>query len=162
MEKLEPETEDQDPKVASKVVNLEPEKLVSLPDPLSDVSGNILDLEKDGFFKIVKGDYSRTTAGDEEALVWTVEVVKPITCRHAQLRLRHLGDVRFYWVGEKWRKQLYSTELYYSSWVASGAVHHEILDPYEQFQIWLALDARQVGLLKHDRASRVVFKELKQ
>jgi len=157
-EDLQPRTEDQE----DKAVKQEPENLVKLPEPLSDVSGNLLDLEKKGFLKIVKGDYSRTKEQDEEALIWTVEVVKPITCRHAMILLRRLGDVRFYWIDEKWQKQLYSTELYYSSWIASGSVNHEVLDRYEQFQVWIVLDATQVRLLQHDKANRVVLKELKR
>jgi hypothetical protein len=153
-EEPEPETKDQE----RKVVAQKAEDLVKLPEPLTYVSGNLLDLEMKGFFKIVKGEYGRVRELDEEALIWTLEVVKPITCRHATILLRRLSDVRFYWIDKKWQKQLHSTDLWYSSWVASGSVHHEILDPYERFQVWVLLDAEQVRRLKHERANRVVFK----
>jgi hypothetical protein len=99
----------------------------------------------------------------ERALIWTIEVIKPLTCGHAMILFKRLGDVRFYRVNEDgYRQQLMSTQLYYSSWIEEDAVSHEILGRGEQFQVWLLMNERQTWVLQHEGANMVVFAEPKR
>jgi hypothetical protein len=133
-----------------------------LPEPLSQIAGNIADLEKSGHFAITEARYGRTKEFGDEALIWTLKVVKPLTCRHAMILLRGLGDVRFYRTDKDWTRQLEWTELYFPSRIAAGAVQHERLEIDEQLQVWIQLDAWQVAMLKHQHANAVVFGELRR
>jgi len=133
-----------------------------LPKPLNDITGNFGDLEKSGYFRIIKEEFGRTKELREEALIWTLRVVKPLSYQHAMIRLRRLGDVRFYRVVKDWRKQLHSTELYYPSYIRTGAIHYENLAQDDWLQVWVPLDEEQVLHLKHHRANTVEFRELKR
>jgi hypothetical protein len=136
----------------------ESEELPKLPEPLNKISGNLTDIERTRYFRIIDGGYGRTTRLNEKAMIWTVEVIKPITCGHAMILLNRLGDVRFYRVvDEDYRQQLLTTRLYYSSWLEEGAVSHEILGRDERFEIWLLLDEQQIWVLEHNGANEVVF-----
>lgn len=140
-----------------------PDLAGKLPEPLSWITGNIGDLEKTGYFKIVDARYGKTKGLSEPAVIWTIEIVKPITCRHAILLLNHLKDVRFYsLVDEKYQQLLLLSEMYYSPWLEEGAVNNEILDRDERFQVWVLLDENQIWVLKHDRADSVVFANPKE
>ncbi|MBC8870538.1 MAG: hypothetical protein H8E44_14040 [Planctomycetes bacterium] len=133
-----------------------------LPNPLNDISGNFVDLEKSGYFKIIKDEYGRTREFDEEAVIWTLKVVKPLSCGHAMILLRRLSDVRFYRIDKDWRKQLHSAFLYYPSHISTGAVRHDILDLDEWFEVWIPLSERESWHLRHHRANTVEFRELKR
>lgn len=132
-----------------------------LPAPLNDITGNFADLEKSGHFRIIKEEYSRTKELREEALIWTLRVVEPLSYRHAMIVLRRLADVRFYRVVKDYRKLLYSTELYYPSYIRTGAVSNENLNVDDWLQVWVLMDERQIWDLKHHRANTVEFRELK-
>ena len=43
-----------------------------LPEPLNQISGNLDDLEKTGYFKIIDGGYGRTQEMKEKAMIWTI------------------------------------------------------------------------------------------
>jgi hypothetical protein len=133
-----------------------------LPHPLNDITGNFADLEKSGHFRIIKEEFGRTGGLKEEALIWTLRVVEPLSYRHAMIVLRRLGDVRFYRVVKDWRKLVHSTQLYYPSYIGAGAIRHKTLDLDEWLQVWVLLDERQVRDLRHYRANTVEFRELEQ
>lgn len=134
-----------------------------LPEPLNQVSGNLDDLEKTGYFKIIDGGYGRTQELKEKAMIWTIEVVKPLTCGHAMILLQRLSDVRFYRVNDDgYRQQLLTNQLFYSSWIEEGAVSHEILGRDVRFQVWLLMNERQTWILEHERANTVVFAQPKR
>lgn len=133
-----------------------------LPQPLNDITGNFADLEKSGHFRIIKEEFGRTKGTKQEALIWTLRVVKPLSYQHAVIVLRRLSDVRFYRVVKDWRKQYYSTELYYPSYIANGAIRNESLDLDEWLRVWVLLDEKQIWHLKHHRANTVEFRELKR
>ncbi len=130
-----------------------------LPAPLNGISGNVTDLEESGHFKIVKAEIGRTKLFQDEALIWTVDVIRPVACRHVQILFRRVADVRFYRIEHegKWRKQLLATQLFYPQWIDSGAVNRESLNRDEQFQIWIQLSAAEVDMLQHQRASTIIF-----
>ena len=132
-----------------------------LPEPLNDITGNFADLEKSGHFRIIKEEFGRTKELREEALIWTLRVVKPLSYRHATILLRRLADVRFYRVVKDWRKLHYSTELYYPSYIRTGAISHESLNVDDWVPVWVLLDERQIQHLKHHRANTVEFRELR-
>ncbi len=132
-----------------------------LPEPLNDITGNFADLEKSGHFRIIKEEFGRTKELREEALIWTLRVIKPLSYRHATILLRRLADVRFYRVVKEWRKLHYSTELYYPSYIRTGAISHETLNVDDWVQVWVLLDERQTRHLIHHRANTVEFRELK-
>jgi hypothetical protein len=95
----------------------------------------------------------------DEALIWTVKVQRPISCRHATILLRQFSDVRFYFTEEYDYKELYSTDLLYSLRVSQGAVHGEILGQDEEFEIWILLSLRHADMLVFLQADKVLFKE---
>ena len=131
----------------------------TLPPPLDGITGNVTDLEESGHFKIISAEIGRTRVFQEEALIWTVNVVRPIACRHAQILFRRVGDVRFYRFERdaQWRRQLLATRLYYPQRIDSGAANRESLNQDEQFQIWIPLKPAEVDMLQHHKATTVVF-----
>ena len=92
-----------------------------LPAPLDNVACNVLDLEKSGHLAVTKVVTGWSEDFGDEALIWTVKVLKPMTCRHATQLLRRHRDVRFYHAEEKSEKELYSGVLYFSPRIAESA-----------------------------------------
>jgi len=137
----------------------QPPSLLQLPAPLGGISGNILDLEKSGHFKILNAKIGRTRQFESEALIWTVTVLRPITSAHAQILLRRVGDVRFYRIEKdtQWREQVMINRLYYPNWIDSGAANRETLDRDEQFEIWVPLTAANVDRLVQEQTNTVIF-----
>lgn len=128
-----------------------------MPAPLDDITGNLLDLEKTGHLKIIRGSHARTKMFDDQAIVWTIEVVKPLTCGRAILLLQGASDIRFYQVDEDYRRERFATRLFYESWLDAGAVSHEILGRDERFDIWMDLNNAEAWKLTHDGTNTVVF-----
>jgi hypothetical protein len=133
-----------------------------MPAPVSQITGNLLELEKTGYFKIIRARHGRTKMFDDQAMIWTVEVIKPLTCGHALLLLKHFSDIRFYQDEEDYERLVFSTRLFYEAWLDSGAVSHEILDQDERFDIWMDLTEAEAWNLNHEKANKVVFGELGQ
>ena len=128
-----------------------------LPAPLDKIACNITSLEQAGFLTLTSVALSRSEDFGDEALVWTVKVQKPISCRHAMILLRSLSDVRFYHSEQDTQKELYSTDLLYSSRLAEGAVHGEVLQQDEEFQVWVLLSLWHVGILARQEVDALVF-----
>lgn len=128
-----------------------------LPAPLDKVVCNIAGLEQSGHLVLTDVKLGRSEDFGDEALIWTVKVQQPISCRHVTILLRRFSDVRFYYNEEETQKELYSTDLLYASRVAEGAVHGEILGQDEEFQIWVLLSLRHVDMLASLKADTVVF-----
>jgi len=137
------------------------EDFSKLPAPLDVVSGNILDLESSGYFQIIKAQFQRTNVHADEALVWTLRVIKPITSRHAILDLQKYQDVRFYrTVTNRLTKQQRQLELltrtmYYSPHLDDGAFELEMLDMDETFDVWILLTEDEVISLKNRVADTI-------
>ena len=129
----------------------------SLPAPLEKLVCNITDLEKSGYFFLASVALGRSEDFREEALVWTVKVQKPISCRHAMILLRSLRDVRIYHFEDDAQKDLYSTDLLYSSRIAEGAVHGDVLQQDEEFQVWVLLTSRQAEMMVRQQADALVL-----
>jgi hypothetical protein len=137
----------------------EPRPVEILPAPLNAVASNVLDLEKTGHLAVTNVDFGWSEDFGDESLIWTVKVLKPMTCRHATLLLRNFSDVRFYHVEGEREKELYSGVLYFSPRIAEGAVHGEILRRDTEFQVWLPLTLAQALLLARQQADHIVFHE---
>jgi hypothetical protein len=135
----------------------EDEGFARMPPPLDSITGNLLDLEKTGHLRIISGSHSRTKMFDDQAIVWTVEVIKPLTCGLAILLLKEISDVRFYQNDEDYRRERFNTRLFYESWLDVGAVSHEILDRDERFDIWIDLTDAEAWRLTHENTNEVVF-----
>ena len=134
-----------------------------LPEPINTISCNIADLEATGFFSITKVGFGRTRALNEAAVLWTVKVVEPLTCRHAIFLLRHLGDARFYrTLKDGSRSELMSAELYYPAWITDGAISSQNLPQDSEFSVWLLLDGTQVRSLKLHEADTLEFSRLRR
>jgi hypothetical protein len=131
-----------------------------LPPPLGDVSGGLQELEATGYFQLTRIEFGRTPVTDEEALIWTVRVVKPLTCRHAMILLHRVGDVRISRVIDKRLKELHISRLYYPAWIESGAAHGRVIDRHQEFEVWLCLDDKIIAALIRDQASRIDFRPL--
>ena len=130
-----------------------------LPAPLNNLASNFAELEKTGYFAVTDVAFGRSEDFGDEAVIWTIKVLKPITCRHVTILMRRFSDVRFYHAEEKTEKELYSGELYFSSRIAEGAVHGEILRQDMEFEAWVLLDPEQVIMLVREKADAVVFHE---
>lgn len=130
-----------------------------LPAPLENVACNLAGLEESGHLVLSKPRLGRSEDFGDEALIWTVKVQRPISCRHATILLRQFSDVRFYFTEEYDYKELYSTDLLYSLRVSQGAVHGEILGQDEEFEIWILLSLRHADMLVFLQADKVLFKE---
>jgi hypothetical protein len=132
------------------------------PEPLERLSCNIADLEKSGHLALTKVEYGRTAMVRDDAVIWTLKVVKPITCRHVIMLLRHLRDVRFYATPQGTVQETHWTLLYYSARIPLGAVNRQVLSVDEQFQIWVPINAVEIRRITSRGADTVVFSELKR
>jgi len=132
-----------------------------LPNPLDLVSSNIKDIEKTGYFTIVNAEYRRTELGNDEAMVWTLQTTKPITCRHAGWLLRRFRDVRFYYTERRSVQEIHNTLMYYSHAITDGATNGDILSLDDRFIIWVPLTADDIRLLRVRRVDKAVFREFK-
>lgn len=128
-----------------------------LPKPLDTLAGDLTGLEETGYFEIIDVQLGRTQWLTEEAVIWTVRVVKRIQCRHAMMLLERFRDVRFLRTGKQKNTELHLGRLYYSSWIESDAVNNRSLNLDEEFQLWLHLDADRVKRLKMGKADTVIF-----
>jgi hypothetical protein len=144
-----------DPSVAAP--ESQPHDAKQLPAPLDKVACNITNLEQAGFLALTSVALSRSEDFGDEALVWTVKVQKPISCRHAIILLRSVSDVRFYHTEEDKQKELYSTDLLYSPRLAEDAVHGQVLQQDEEFQVWVLLSLRHVEILARQQVDTLVF-----
>jgi hypothetical protein len=136
---------------------VEPPSWAKLPSPLNKVSCNIGDLEETGYFRITKAEFGREKELGEEALIWTVKVLKPLTCRHAMILLERFAESRFYRNTKKLRFDLGAAEVYYPSWFTLGTVTGQVLNQEEEFQVWVLLTDAQVRKLVFRKADMVVF-----
>lgn len=134
-----------------------PQDAKQLPAPLDKIACNITDLEQTGFLTLTSVALGRSEDFADEALVWTVKVQKPISCRHAMILLRSFSDVRFYHSEKEMQKELYSTDLLYSSRLAEGAVGGEVIQQDEEFQVWVLLSLRHVDILANQQIDSLVF-----
>lgn len=134
-----------------------------LPPPLDVVTGNVLDMEASGYFKVIKAEYRRTNVHADEALVWTLRVLKPITGRHAILDLTKFHDVRFYrtvtnrLTKQKRQLELITRTLHYSPYLDDAAIELETLDLDESFAVWILLTEDEVISLKNRVADTIKF-----
>jgi hypothetical protein len=133
-----------------------------LPEPLKKISCNLGDLEALGYFTITKVEFGRTKPLNEEGIVWTVKVVKPLACRHAVRLLQRYGDVRFYRKLKDRRMQLLMTELYFPTWIESEAVDQRILRQDQEFPVWVVLSPADVLMLKLREADTAEFGPLRR
>ena len=129
----------------------------NLPRPLEKVTSNLSDLETSGYFKITKVEFARTKDFDEEALIWTVKVLKPITCHHALVLLNRVADVRFYRTTKDRELSLFGTDLYYPAWLPLLAIDHRIVDEDREFIIWVLLSRSEARLLQMREADTLRF-----
>jgi hypothetical protein len=132
-----------------------------LPEPLDAISSNLKDIEKSGYFKISKGEYGRTDVENEEALIWTLTAIKPITYRHAEWLIQRYRDVRFYEVPDGSAQEVLTKLMYYSERVSHGAANNRIFWVDNQVKLWVPLDEDDVRLLRGLRANKVVFRRFR-
>lgn len=139
-----------------------PPTKVKLPEPLSAVSTNLGELALTGYFEVSPPAFGRTKKLDEEALLWTVKVVKPLTCRHAISLLHSLSDGRFYRTLKKSRLELRSVELHYPNWLDYGSVNQQILRQDQEFQVWVLVNGGEVTNLRLRQADTLEFTQLRR
>ena len=138
-----------------------PREVTKFPEPLPDITCNITDLERSGYFTVATVAYGRTANHNDEAIIWKVKVNKPLTCRHAILLLRSFRDVRFYDTAEGAKQELHWTLMYYSDRLSRGAVNRELLKEGDGFDVWILIGPLDVRRLKSLGADTVVFSELR-
>ena len=133
-----------------------------LPAPLVEVSADLIRIEQHGNFKIVEMEYGRTRDLQDHALIWRLRVVRPITCRHAVMQMRHYRDVRFYATDEGSRQELTTGLLYYAPRIDRGAVNRDIMAEGEEFSLWLLLLPSDIRKLTGRSVDIVEFREWKK
>jgi hypothetical protein len=135
----------------------EPPDPGQLPPPLERISGNILDLEADGYFAVEGVEFGISPDGHEDRITWTIRVQKSLTCRHAVLRLKRLHDVRFYNTQPRIHQEIALSRLYHSPLIEIRAVNGDVLFESEEFEVWVPLTRTTVRRLNNQAADTVVF-----
>jgi hypothetical protein len=128
-----------------------------LPPPLERISGNIRDLEADGYFAVQGVEFGISPDGIDERITWTIRVQKPLTCRHAMMRLKRLHDVRFYNTQPRIHQEIATSRLYHSPVIEMRAVNGDVLFESEEFDVWVPLSRTTVRRLNTRVADTVVF-----
>jgi hypothetical protein len=132
------------------------------PPPLERVSGNITDVEAEGYFALRGVRFGISPAGREERVTWTVRVQRPLTARHAMMRLRRLHDVRFYDTRLRLARAIESSRLYHSSSIELRAINGDVLAEGEEFEVWVPLTAKAIRRLNSQSADKVVFGKVRR
>jgi hypothetical protein len=145
------------PASAGAAEQAKPQDAEYLPAPLDKIACNLSKLKASGHVDLSSAVLGHAEDFGDESLVWTVKVLKPISCRHALILLRSFSDVRFYHSEEDTVKELYSTNLVYSTRLAEGAVNGEVLQQDEEFQVWVVISLRHLDVLTRQQADAVVF-----
>jgi hypothetical protein len=133
-----------------------------LPKPLDGVSSNFQEIEQSGYFEIVNAEYGRIGVDSEEALIWTLRTVKPLTARHATWVLRRFRDVRFYHTPERSVQELLSKLAYFSGRISDEAIDNQVLSRDDEFKMWVPLDADEIRLLRGRGVDTAVFREFRK
>ncbi len=128
-----------------------------LPEPLSGVATNLGELALNGYFEVGPAEFGRTKKLDEEALLWTVKVVKPLTCRHAVSLLHSLRSGHFYRSLKTSRLELRSVELHYPHWIDYGTVNRQMLRQDQEFLVWILVNGGEVTNLRLRQADTLEF-----
>jgi hypothetical protein len=143
------------PRRAAVVEPPAPRSLDYLPPPLETIRGDLRELEATGHFTIAGVALTVQLNGDE-AVIWTIVVNRPVTCRHIEQVLRQYRDVRFYATLNNTRQELYTTVMQYSERVSLGTINKQLLLQDDQFEVWVPLDKtaqRRLLSFKSDTAT---------
>lgn len=138
----------------------EPQDINYLPKPFRDLRTNILDVEKSGYFEIDEVAI-RTRGNGDESIVWTVRVLKAITCRHVEALLREHRDARFYSTLENQRLNVIATLVQYSDRVTLGSSSGRLLKQDDVFDLWIDLPDIYYRKLKSQHADTLVLRRWK-
>ncbi len=138
----------------------EPQDINYLPKPFRDLRTNILDVQKSGYFEI--DDVAiRTRGNGDESIVWTVRVLKAVTCRHVEALLREHRDARFYSTLENQRLDVIATLVQYSDRVVLGSSSGDLLKQDDVFEMWIDLPDLYYRKLKSLHADTLVLRRWK-
>lgn len=138
-----------------------------MPKPLDAIESNLRDLEQEGFFSIVGGNYKIINNGQDNALVWTVKANRTLTCRHIVRQLELMSDVRlFKTLGADSNNpslhEVHSLRLYYSARLDDGASNSRLFARDDLFEIWVYLDAVEVRKIRSLLADLAIFRAPKR
>ncbi len=129
-----------------------------LPVPLDAIRGNVLDLERTGYFTVESVAY-RTQGRGYETIVWTLRVNKPVTYRHIEMMLREYRDVRFYSTHENTRPHdILATLLYYPERIPLGAANNRRLGRGDEFDVWVEVPTNHREKLMSMQADTMVLR----
>jgi hypothetical protein len=136
----------------------EPVDLNRLPEPLADITGNMLDLEASGYLKLVGVQFQPAGSlyGSDNSVVWTFRTLRPITCRHLEKLLSTFVDVRFFDQTDYGTSLLYQTLLVHPDRVQVGATNGRILSAGEFVDVWIQLRDTDIRRLRGLRGNRMV------
>ena len=132
----------------------------NLPSPLDVIRTNIFDLERSGYFA-VEDVALRTRGTGDDAVIWTIRIRKPVTCRHVESMLREYRDARFYRTLENQTVLVFATLAHYSKRVSTGASNGGLLRKDDVFEIWIDLPTKDFGRLKSLDVDTLVLRRWK-
>lgn len=141
------------------------EKYASLPKPLDDVPGNMMDFEKGGHFTITNVRFEKFGYAETDAIIWTLKTNKTVSCRFIVLFLRQLRDVRFYHEGrhayredkKRFINEIHSTLLFWDQRIVNGAANSVILSKEQLFDVFIYMPPFDVDKVMNERGNKVVF-----
>lgn len=131
--------------------------LPQLPEPLEGIPGNLHELEKDGLFTVTDVRVDSVGLDRQEAIVWTLQVNRAVTCRHAMMAFDGFRDVRFYRESEQSLLEVHSARLYFDEMIRTGAANAEALPRDSIVHAFIFLGGGDLVKLRLRKANQLVF-----
>ena len=128
-----------------------------LPKPLDQVTGNLHELEQNGLLTVTDVRIDTVGVDRQNAIVWTLNVNRLVTCRRVILFLDAYRDVRFYHESEQSLIEVHKTRLFYDEVVKVGAANAETLPRDSIIRAFIFLNVGDLVRIKRGEPNQVVF-----
>jgi hypothetical protein len=141
----------------AKVEEEEPPAVDRLPKPLHRLQTNLLELEKSGCFRLGVPQMQILDDHLGEAIVWRVEVIRPVNSRYVLWQLEKFRDARFVRTAVDRQQESHATLLYYSPRLEEQAANGTLLFPNDSFDIWLYVAPTDMRKIQSTNADRLIL-----
>ena len=141
----------------AKVEEEEPPTADRLPKPLHRLQTNLLELEKSGCFRLGIPQMQILDDHLGEAVVWCVEIIRPVNSRYVLWQLEKFRDARFVRTAFDRQQESHATLLYYSPRLEEQAANGTLLFPNDSFEIWLYVAPTDMRKIQSSNADRLIL-----
>ncbi len=140
--------------------NQDAENRATLPDPLHDITSNILSLEKSGLFEVMEVRIGPNRFNQKEAVIWTLRAKRSSTWRHIEIFLQRYRGAYFYQLGTKGNTRRFFKLLLYHPQITTDASGDAFLPKGGSLEVWVNLNRQERERLVRENVNKLVLKPL--